>query len=187
MLVESLGADPEADALAFERAFTAALEKGWIADVVVGKSMREVRALWEVRDAVSEAVLHLRPFLSYDVSMPVGAMEAFTEEIIERAARDWPAAKIGLFGHIGDGNLHLVTDIDVEGTPRPVVDRFVYEATRAAKGSISAEHGIGFQKRAWLGYTRSAHEIELMRTIKRGLDPENLLSPGRIFPPDSLD
>lgn len=184
VLVESLGADPDADAYAFEHALGEALEKGLIDDVVVGKSSREVGALWEVRDAVSEAVLKLRPFLSYDVSMPAGAMDAFARTLMERTARDWPGAKMGLFGHIGDGNLHVVTDIGADGTPRSIVDAFVYEATRDARGSISAEHGIGFQKRDWLGHTRSAQEIALMRTLKRALDPKNLLSPGRVL---SLD
>lgn len=184
VLVESLGSDPEADADAFEKAMGTALEKGWVGDIVLGKSSREVRALWEVRDAVSEAVLKLKPFLSYDVSMPVGAMDEFARTIIDRAAAEWPDAKIGLFGHIGDGNLHVVTDIGADGTPRIVVDRFVYEATRAAKGSISAEHGIGFQKREWLGHTRTAQEIALMRLLKRSLDPKNILSPGRVFAGD---
>lgn len=185
VLVEALGADPDADASAFEHALGEALGKGLVDDVVVGKSPREVRALWEVRDAVSEAVLKLRPILSYDVSMPAGAMDSFARTIIARAASDWPDAKMGLFGHVGDGNLHLVADIGADGTPRAVVDRLVYEATRDARGSISAEHGIGFQKRDWLGHTRSAQEIALMRVLKRALDPKNVLSPGRVLPLDA--
>jgi len=185
VLVESLGSDPRTDVPAFEKALEVALENNWVTDVVIGRSTREMRALWEVRDAVSEAVLKLRPFISYDVSMPVGAMDLFASSIVERTARDWPGAKIGLFGHIGDGNIHIVTDIGADGTPRTVVDEFIYDATRAARGSISAEHGIGFQKRAWIGHTRSPQEIALMRAIKRTLDPDCLLSRGRIFPIDA--
>jgi FAD/FMN-containing dehydrogenase len=86
-----------------------------------------------------------------------------------------------VFGHIGDGNIHIVTDVGADGTPRQVVDDLVYEATREAEGSISAEHGIGFQKLAWLGHTRSNEEVALMRLMKRSLDPKNLLSRGRVL------
>lgn len=180
VLVESLGADPPHDGEQFEQVLHQALAQGLVQDVVVGHSEREVRALWEVRDAVSEAVLKLDPFLSFDVSMPVDCMEPFARDVIERIGARWPEARIGVFGHVGDGNLHLVTDAGGHATPRAVMDELVYDATRAVRGSVSAEHGIGFQKRGWLGYTRSDEEIALMRLLKRSLDPKGILSPGRV-------
>jgi len=182
VLVESLGGDTVADAERFEVALNEAVEDGIIVDAVIAKSGAEVEEFWGVRDGIAEVVLGFDPFLSYDVSMPVGQMEAFAEEVLGEIARRWPDAVAGVFGHIGDGNLHIVTDVGEDGiTKREEVDELVYRRTASAEGSISAEHGIGFQKRDHLSLTRSPQEIALMRQLKRALDPKGILSPGRIF------
>ncbi|MGE0800843.1 MAG: FAD-binding oxidoreductase [Lautropia sp.] len=185
LLVESLGADPESDSAAFERSLGQAIERGLVEDAVVATSQREIQELWAVRDAVSEAVLALDPFLSYDVSMPQSSMDDFGRAVIGAIATQFPSARTGVFGHIGDGNIHIVTDGGGRDTPRHRVDSIVYDATRAVRGSVSAEHGIGFQKRQWLGNTRTPQEIAVMRQLKHCLDPKGILSPGRIFPADS--
>ncbi|HEY5900592.1 MAG TPA: FAD-binding oxidoreductase [Burkholderiales bacterium] len=184
VLVEATGTHPAADETAFESALASALENGVVDEVVIARSLTEVHDLWAVRDGISEAVLKLNPFLSYDVSMPVGEMDVFAEFAMTRIARDWPNARVGVFGHIGDGNLHIVTNVGEDGaTPRAVVDELIYGATRRARGSVSAEHGIGFQKRAWLSYSRTPEEIGLMRKLKASLDPKGILSPGRVLCP----
>ena len=86
------------------------------------------------------------------------------------------------FGHMGDGNLHLVISVGAGGPEhRETVERCVYEPLRAIHGSVSAEHGVGLEKKPYLDVTRSDTEVELMRTLKRALDPNSILNPGKIF------
>jgi FAD/FMN-containing dehydrogenase len=186
VLAECQGADPEADA----GRFLAALEEHTplLADVAVGQSLKEVRDLWAIRESIPEAVLSLRPFFGYDTSLPVGDMESFLEHLSGELRRRWPAARLIPFGHLGDGNLH-VTVITGENSRelKPVVDELVFSIINRFQGSISAEHGIGFEKRPYLHHCRTPEEIGLMRRLKRSLDPNNILSPGRVFPLDGGD
>lgn len=182
VLVECMGSNPEADEAAFEAALGEAIEQGIITDAVIGKTGKEVQDLWSVRDGIAEAVQKLRPMLSYDISMPIGDMEAFSNKLLAEKDKNWPDARIAVFGHIGDGNLHVCTNIGIDGvTPRSEVDNLVYGGTRAVHGSVSAEHGIGIQKKKWLAYTRTEAEIAVMRNLKQMFDPKNILSPGRVL------
>ncbi|MGY4414113.1 FAD/FMN-containing dehydrogenase [Bradyrhizobium sp. LB7.1] len=88
------------------------------------------------------------------------------------------------YGHIGDGNLHLVswvTGLAVEQQPKEAMDAIIYGLVREMGGSVSAEHGIGTLKKKWLGHARSEAEIALMRTLKAALDPDHLLNPGKVI------
>jgi FAD/FMN-containing dehydrogenase len=186
VLAECQGADPEADA----GRFLTALEQHeeLLADVAVGQSPKEVRDLWAVRESIPEAVLSLRPFFGYDTSLPVGDMEPFLERLSAELRQRWPGAYLVPFGHLGDGNLH-VTVITGENRRelKPVVDELVFGLIGQFHGSISAEHGIGFEKRPYLHHCRTPEEIDLMRRLKRCLDPNNVLSPGRVFLLDGGD
>jgi FAD/FMN-containing dehydrogenase len=92
----------------------------------------------------------------------------------------WPDGKIAFLGHMGDGNLHIAIGAGEEGDRRHV-EECVYEPLRPISGSISAEHGIGLEKKPWLDVSRSAGERGLMAEIKRLLDPGNILNPGKIM------
>jgi FAD/FMN-containing dehydrogenase len=88
------------------------------------------------------------------------------------------------YGHIGDGNLHLVswvTGLRIEQQPKDEMDAIIYGLVRELGGSVSAEHGIGTLKKQWLGHARSEPEIALMRTLKAALDPDHLLNPGKVI------
>jgi FAD/FMN-containing dehydrogenase len=100
---------------------------------------------------------------------------------LERAFSEWRSdAKYVVFGHIADGNLHLfVTPFD-QGIHHERCNEIVYGSLDGLGGSISAEHGIGLDKKAWLGNTRSEEEINIMRGLKNLLDPTNLLNPGKV-------
>lgn len=88
-----------------------------------------------------------------------------------------------MFGHLGDSNIHFVVSVGSdEPDIRHQIEEAVYSAVAQREGSISAEHGIGLEKRAYLGYSRSGSEIELMRTLKRALDPKGILNPGKVIP-----
>ena len=89
------------------------------------------------------------------------------------------------FGHLGDNNIHICVQCDgARDEKLDLIERHVYEALEPFSGAISAEHGIGTEKMRWLPVSRSADEIELMRTLKRALDPANILNPGKVV---SLD
>jgi FAD/FMN-containing dehydrogenase len=110
------------------------------------------------------------------------AMEGYVEEVRAALTARWPAHRCWVFGHLGDGNLHLVIRAGApDAAMRSEVERRVYGPLERIGGSISAEHGVGLEKKPYLGISRSAEEIELMRTIKRSLDPRNILNPGKIF------
>lgn len=181
VLVESMGADAARDAARFGAALETAWDAGLVADAAVAGSDRERAALWGIRDDVMQMARDGRPFI-FDVSLSIVAMEAYVGEVRAGLAARWPEHRCWVFGHLGDGNLHLViraggSDAEARGE----VERIVYGPLADVGGSISAEHGIGLEKKSYLGISRNAGEIELMRTLKRSLDPRGILNPGKVF------
>jgi len=182
VLIESLGGDPESDTAHFQAMLEEAAGEGWVADAVIAKSAGEVQALWAVRDGIPEALFTLRPILNYDISVPLGEMDRIAHRVRERLDARFPGHRTMEFGHIGDGNLHISTHIGAAGkAQQPAVDEIIYSLTEAVGGAISAEHGIGFSRRPYLGKSRSDEEIALMRALKAALDPGNILKPGRVI------
>ena len=109
-------------------------------------------------------------------------MEDYVTEINGALKERWPQSRMVTFGHLGDGNIHLVITVgSMDEQDTRGVEEIVYGALGQRGGIISAEHGIGLQKRAYLTHSRSGEEIELMRTLKKALDPRNILNPGKIF------
>jgi FAD/FMN-containing dehydrogenase len=182
VLVEAMGANLEADAERFEQVLAEALDAGEIVDAAVAKSAAERRAMWALRDDVAQ-VGRNAPIFTFDVSLKISDMEAYVEEVRGVLWDRWPAAaSLMVFGHLGDGNLHLIVGVgDRSPATRHAVEEIVYGPLRRVNGSISAEHGVGLQKREFLGWSRSPEEISLMRTLKRSLDPKNILNPGKVL------
>lgn len=177
IVVEAEGADPEGDTNRFERLLEQAFENETIVDAVIPKSEAERRAVWDIRE-VFEALL---PAYLYDVSLPISAMASYIERVMEEFRRQWPLGDCFVLGHIADGNLHLFTRPGIEGDLHAQSDAIVYAPLQDLEGSVSAEHGIGTEKVAWLSKSRSADEIDMMRVLKKSLDPQNLLNPGRVL------
>ena len=182
VLTEASGSDGEALRARFERALADALEQGVIDDAVVAKSETEARALWHMRDLAIEVSRTLGPHVGFDVSLRIADMDAFAVDLAALARRLHPGAQTVVFGHAGDGNLHLAVarDVQVENSYAQV-ERAVYDLVARYGGSVSAEHGIGMTRRAYLGHTRTAQEIALMRALKRTMDPKNILNPERVL------
>jgi len=102
---------------------------------------------------------------------------------VERRLREvWPDTVIGLFGHIGDGNVHILINIGPDTKDHHLdIDEIIYGLIQELNGAISAEHGIGLMKRQFLSYSKSDSEIALMKALKNTMDPDGILNPGRIF------
>jgi FAD/FMN-containing dehydrogenase len=182
VLVETMGQDPEADQTRYESVIGEALEAGVISDAIIAQSQRETGELWAVRDSPGEwqRTPHW-PQLSFDVSAPTGELGALVSEIETALVTRWPSLRTLYFGHIADGNLHLSVGMAGHGVPAVDIEEVVYGIASRRKGSISAEHGIGTLKKAFLHYSRSPEELALMRTLKQAMDPNGILNPGKIF------
>ncbi len=174
VLVEAMGADNERA----EAALADAYEKGLIVDAVVAQSEAQRQQLWAMRDDVAQTFRYA-PNYAFDVSMRISSMEGYLAEVNRRLEERYDDVHNFTFGHMGDGNLHLV--ISVGKSDRAGVEACVYEPLSDVAGSVSAEHGVGLEKKPYLGIARSETEIELMRTLKRALDPKGILNPGKIF------
>jgi len=181
ILIEALGGDQDEDASRFERVLAAELENGEIADAAIAKSKDECARLWALRDDVLQ-VGQNAPIFTFDVSLVIGRMETYIAEVRDALKARWPAMTLMVFGHLGDGNLHLIPGVG-DGSPEAhrAVEEIIYGALRRRDGSVSAEHGIGLEKRDYLSYSRNADEIQLMRSLKKAFDPKNILNPGKIF------
>ena len=182
VLIESLGADREADSQRFNAALETALEQGLIADAAIAHSDADVQAFWSLRDDVMQVTVGGAPVV-FDVSLPIAEMEAFVATLHAALPQEIGAHRLWVFGHLGDGNLHVIVQVPASDylALRPKIEALVYEGLRAFSGSVSAEHGIGFEKKPWLTISRNPNEIALMRTLKQALDPKYILNPGKIF------
>lgn len=182
-IVEATGTDAERDEALFAEVLGEALEQGHASDVVIAASKAQRAAIWGVREDIEGLFGALTPSCTFDVSMPIAAMDDYVLKLTAAAHAEWGAdTRVVVFGHLGDGNLHILV------APRPwsaeaphKVETLVYEPLRALGGSISAEHGIGLEKRAWLNVSRTPEEIALMHTLKAALDPLGLLNPGKVL------
>jgi FAD/FMN-containing dehydrogenase len=180
-IVETLGNDQTKDQQHFEQVLEQQFERDIIEDAVLAKSHNEREAIWAIRDNI-ESTSVLAPAFTFDISLPIVHMQESLEAIKPRLHSLWPNHSLCVFGHLGDGNLHLLIAVGSSDTAtHNAINEIVYSEVKKWSGSISAEHGIGLEKRDYLHYSRKPAEISLMRTIKAALDPDNLLNPGKIF------
>jgi FAD/FMN-containing dehydrogenase len=180
-LIEHASFDADDNGERFAAVLAAALESRAVRDAIVAQSVADARALWRIRECTAEFPARLDP-INFDVSLPIGAIGRFVDEC--RAALDarWPSNRSYYFGHIGDSNLHVTVDgHSVPGVAHHDVYAFVYDLVVPYRGSVSAEHGIGLLKREFLPLSRSVEEIAAMTAIKRALDPNGILNPGKVI------
>lgn len=182
VLLESQGSAPERDAESFQEALGEAMEQGLLVDAVIAQSETETRAFWAARDDVEQLGRDGAP-VGFDVSLGISQMDGYVQEVERRL--DALAAKclLYVFGHLGDGNLHVVVAVPAGLTPdlKHDIETAVYAPLPARGGSVSAEHGIGLDKKPWLPVSRTEQELALMRAIKRAIDPKGLLNPGKVL------
>jgi FAD/FMN-containing dehydrogenase len=172
---------------ALEEWLAGLLEEGLVGDGVVAQDERQARELWTLREGISESLSATGTVHKNDVALPIAALVPFCAELMELIPARYPGFEVFLFGHIGDGNLHINVRRP-EGMDEAAfrarageVDHDLFRWVQRHGGSISAEHGIGLLKKPYLHYTRTAGEIALFRSIKQALDPRGILNPGKIF------
>ena len=177
VLFEAIGAE----ASQFEAVLNAAYQQDLVADVVIARSEAQRGQLWAIRDDV-EQTFRVGPVFLFDVSLRITHMAAYVDAVNAGLEAAFDAPTNFVLGHMGDGNLHFAIGVgdDSEAAHRRV-EACVYEPLEAIGGSVSAEHGVGLEKKPYLHLSRNATEVDLMRLLKRALDPHGILNPGKIF------
>ena len=183
LLIELSGAGEEA----LERFLEPAFEREAISDAVLAQSVEQAKRLWALRENIGEAQKIEGLSIKHDISVPISRIGEFVERTDAALLEAFPGIRIVAFGHVGDGNLHYNQSKPEAGenaafiAVQPQVDLLVHDFVHQFGGSISAEHGIGQLKRGELLRYKSPLEMEMMRSVKRALDPQGLMNPGKVL------
>lgn len=159
------------------------MEQGLITDAAVARSEAQRRALWARREAAAEVTVAQGPMVLVDIAVPLDAVEGFLARVEPRVRAILPDAQTLWVSHLGDGNIHY--SVHHAAMTPPLKERLteVIEDTVAALGgSFSAEHGVGTLKRGTMARRKDPVALATMQAIKRALDPENLMNPGKVLP-----
>ena len=166
-----------------------ALERHLIEDATLAASERQAEDFWKIRDSIAEAERANGPALQHDISVPVPGMARFINEASPVIEAKFPGTKVAAFGHMGDGNVHFHVKAPVGVQAQEWMRDFgkqitplVHDLVIAAGGSISAEHGIGQNKRSELERLSSDARLSMLRAIKVAIDPKNIMNPGKLVP-----
>jgi FAD/FMN-containing dehydrogenase len=170
-----------------EQALASVVESGGALDATIAQSGEQAHALWALRENIAEAQRLDGPNIKHDISVPVSATLPFLDAAGKTLGAALPGLRFVTFGHLGDGNLHynlaapegVAAEAFLANTQR--ANRIVYDLVASFGGSVSAEHGIGQQKRAELVRYKSAVEVDLMHRIKAALDPACMFNPGKVL------
>lgn len=161
-------------------------EKEWAVDGVVSENTNQFKELWSYRELISESISSETPYKN-DVSVKISEMPRFIETIYNTVFKKYKNLEVVVFGHIGDGNLHVNTlkpkDMEMKDFVEicEETNKELFREIKKIGGSISAEHGVGLLKKPYLNFTRSEAEINCMKSIKAIFDPKGILNPGKIF------
>jgi len=173
-----------------ELALSKVIEAGMAEDAAIASNEKQAEDFWALRDSISEAERALGPAMQHDISVPVERMPEFILEASPIIEEEFPKTSAVAFGHLGDGNVHFhilapdgATPGEWEDTQGKAISARVYDLVTKWGGSISAEHGIGQMKVDELARLGDPVALSLMRSIKRALDPQDLLNPGKLVHP----
>ena len=166
----------------------AAMERGLVTDAAVAQSGSQRSELWAIRELISESQKPEGGSIKHDISVPVSKVPDFIRAADVAVERFMPGCRFVTFGHMGDGNIHYNVSQPIGMNKQAFVDSWdrmndvVFDVVIGLGGSISAEHGIGRLKAHHMPHIKSAVELEMMGGLKRMLDPNNILNPGRVLP-----
>lgn len=171
----------------FESALADLIAQGLALDAAIASSQSQAGAMWALREGISAAQVAAGHAIKHDIALPISSLPQFVREADALCAQARPDYTVINFGHIGDGNLHYnvlvpnsVSDSEYESAVRQL-NRLVHDLVAQYSGSISAEHGVGQLRRDELKRYKSSVEMDLMMTIKRSLDPNHLMNPGKLL------
>ena len=170
-----------------EEILAAGHDKGLVLDATIAENMQQGKVFWRIREMFGEVQRHVGASIKHDVSVPVAAIPAFIAQADAAVTTFIPGCRTLPFGHVGDGNIHynvmqpLDADKDKFLARWDEVNAVVFEVVTKLGGSISAEHGVGVMKRDILPRYKDPVALELMRSLKRTLDPNGILNPGKVL------
>jgi len=189
-LIELVAARGQEERLAerCEAMLATALEAGLVEDAAIAANETQAEAFWQLRESIAPSERERGFAVQHDISVPVEHMPAFVAEAVPALEAAWPGTRAVAFGHLGDGNVHFhviapqgITDRQAwEESSGKAISSQVYDLVTRWHGSISAEHGIGQVKRHELERLGDPVALDLMRKVKRALDPAGLLNPGKL-------
>jgi FAD/FMN-containing dehydrogenase len=171
----------------FETALSAAMEKGDVTDAVIAENTAQAKQFWSLREHASEALRKEGPGAHFDISVPLAQIAEFLAEMESRVLALAPGIILAPFGHLGDGNIHYNMSLppgmndDARANLKKRAQELVYGEVTRRGGSISAEHGVGLERKAELLRTKPLETITLMRALKKTFDPAGIMNPGKIF------
>lgn len=182
VLVETSGSHADHDEEKLACFVEKALENQVVEDGTLASEPGKVKSMWELRERISEGVLRDGYVFKYDISLPLPQFYSVVQ-VLRKRLQDDRIVRIGGYGHLGDGNIHVQVSTpeycpDIAAQLEP----FVFEYIAKLRGSVSAEHGIGFKKTKYLHMSRSNSEVQLMHKLKQLMDPNAILNPYKVLP-----
>lgn len=184
MLIELSGSHEAHDLEKLNNFLESLLNGGAVSDGTIAQGGTQMASMWRVREGITEALARSGAVYKYDLSMRLAEMYELVE-VVRTRVEPW-GARVSGFGHLGDGNLHLnvYTPGVFERNAAMVeaIEPYIYGWVRERRGSISAEHGIGVMKAPYLHMSKSQSMIDLMRGIKKLVDPNGILNPSKVLP-----
>lgn len=181
ILVETEGFSPDQDREQFELALGELLETEAICDAVIAESGQQRESLWAIRDSIEATLRYMPSGIAYDISLPLDYIESYRNKLKAALSEIDPDYKMVTFGHLGDNNVHMGIEIN------PQIESFIdiqkeiiYSCLQGYSASVSAEHGIGEDKKKYIHYCRDDVAINLMKTLRKALDPNAILNPRKI-------
>ncbi|WP_094797199.1 FAD-binding oxidoreductase [Bordetella genomosp. 7] len=167
-----------------------AIEQALVMDAAVAANQAQAERMWLIREEISDAQTRTGGSVRCDISVPLSRIPEFVQAATEDVLREAPGARMVVYGHMGDGNVHFnplrpesTSAADFLASHGAAITRLVDGRAAQLNGSISAEHGIGIAKRDELLHVKSRVELQLAWALKRALDPRNLMNPGKVLPP----
>ena len=181
LLIEAEGGYPASDQARLDDVLESMLADGSIADAAIAQSEADRESFWKIRNDIERLMRTWSPLVGFDVSVPIAQMAGYVADTRAALSARWPGARLLVFGHVADNNLHVIATIGANTlAERKAIAELVYAGVMARRGSISAEHGIGLEKRQALEAARSGEVMALMRSLKNLLDPSGTLNPGKV-------